>query len=109
MPTPDTSNANVAAILRICADYAERIKWIESGVPSPVSADIRALADALDAQAVSQKPLWGALTEDDWKTREDAALNSFWDQHARTFSNSAALMYALRAAFPELAPADDRE
>ena len=84
-PTPDTSNANVARVLRSDAINLDHFEPGLGAVP-------RALADALDAA-----PTW----EERVKRGVAACAGGFeWNEHYETARAEA----TLRAAFPDLAP-----
>ena len=123
MPTPDTSPKAVARVLRdLLAQIDRMAPTLEEYDYTPEECAGKALADALDAApAVSHTPLLGALTKDEWAARVERgairlALDSrfpgaewplnFSETDRRIFSLQSDA--ALRASFPELAPADDR-
>lgn len=91
---PDTSPKAVARVLRECANKLP----FSFGVTR--TAEVYALADALEQQPVSESPFRGALTKDDWDARIMRALSV-------PINHPYRITKAIHAAFPELAPTDD--
>lgn len=117
MPTPDTSNANVARVLRECAaNIATLNKWrADQGDtrPNPFQdcpPTIRALADALEQTPGSDTAFQGALTFDERLDRAGGILMpTAWPQMTAKERQVYLDRWApICTAFaPELAPTDD--
>ena len=104
MPTPDTSNANVARVLRaLGSDNTFRY------TPQRMAEAQEAIALA-DALASPPATPWEERVR-----RAEEALAKKDDERASPYEGFGKTYYrrwvqaALRAAYPELAPADDRE
>lgn len=111
MPTPDTSNANVAFRLREAVGFLRAPA--SDGVVNKhwLATELDALADALEQQA---GPTWGVRVQMAAETAYNFSrtpMMAKWGMlEGPEFRHYCSQMdAALRAAFPELAPTDDKE